>query len=448
MKKYNINKKEDEDYNILFIGQQVRKFRNKRELFKPIINKYLLKEFNDNIEFYLKNMNSTDKERYKYIYEISILLVLFSLNSFPYVILKNDISNFYKYFYEESQTKIINLKGILSFIKAKLYDEEQEININNNTILHNKNYKIKFNEHEEIQFNPFDYVLEFLAHDLRDNNYKDFLYRINKTTYWSIQKCALCSKIFQLEKTNNLFNSFFDKIINHNVIKKAFRQLKVFNEKEYLYNYDELKEQINSNNNRFYNKFDPEDNIVVRFIKKLTDVTFIIISLIHEIIFHYFLVILYSNDHLYLKSLSSPYNDFIIDINEYKGNDGGERGEILIFGQKLNYLYLNGLYKFLSMELWDRYKDIENIDFKKLGDEFLDINSENNNELKYINFVEINDFTKQLNEEIKYESEFEKIEQNILNNKIDNKTTLSNFFARGRIFSIENEIGDEDDEDD
>lgn len=35
------------------------------------------------------------------------------------------------------------------------------------------------------------------------------------------------------------------------------------------------------------------------------------------------------------------------------------------------------------MELWDKYKDAQNIDFIKLGDEFLDKNCESKCDLKY-----------------------------------------------------------------
>ena len=43
------------------------------------------------------------------------------------------------------------------------------------------------------------------------------------------------------------------------------------------------------------------DNKIIRYIKKLCESTFIIITIIHEINFHYFFVILFQNNHLNLK---------------------------------------------------------------------------------------------------------------------------------------------------
>ena len=67
----------------------------------------------------------------------------------------------------------------------------------------------------------------------------------------------------------------------------------------------------------------------------------------------------------------------------------------------------------------------------KLGKEFLNANqSINNLELKYIDFVCINDFTKNLEVEINEDFKFIK---NVYNNEIDKETNLVKFFSKGKI---------------
>ena len=70
-------------------------------------------------------------------------------------------------------------------------------------------------------------------------------------------------------------------------------------------------------------------------IKKLCESTFILVTLIHEVNFHYFLVILFQNNHIKLKSPPSPFKDYYI---EEKNNveDGGDMGEIYYLGDLLN----------------------------------------------------------------------------------------------------------------
>ena len=58
---------------------------------------------------------------------------------------------------------------------------------------------------------------------------------------------------------------------------------------------------------------DSDDNKIIRYIKKLCESAFIIITIIHEIDFHYFFVILFQNNHLKLKTPPTLFIDFYID---------------------------------------------------------------------------------------------------------------------------------------
>ena len=466
---------EDSKNGNLFYAKQINKFYNKQYLIEPIINKYLSKEFEENRNYFLENMkNNEDYSRIEFIYEIAINLLLYCINKFPYQIMnKKTLEDFYKYFYEEAEKKYKFLSTILIKVNAQLYDGEEEIHKIEN--LKNKNYKIKFKNTKTVNFNPFDYVIQFLKDDLTKCTYEEFVNKLNETKNWSLQKCTLTRKIYKLEKTNDLFEKLYDQFMNHNVLRKAYKKLESFNGIEYLYDRKELKQQINDNifylpfpikflsgltlkkygvilinNNRFYSHFDPYDQKIERFTKKMCESAFIIITLIHEICFHYFRVILYSNNHVNLYTSPYPYNNYLIDEN-CSVEDGGDKGEILLFGYKVTYLYLNGLYQFLSMKLWDKYKFSDYIDFITLGKEFIECNKKNDMTLKYRDFVNMNEFTKQLNNEIEEDCKFipeDDEPNNDHNNSLNESTNLSIYFSNGKVLSIDYGIKVDDEDDD
>lgn len=106
-------------------------------------------------------------------------------------------------------------------------------------------------------------------------------------------------------------------------------------------------------------------------------------------------------------------------------------GEILLFGRSVKYLYLNALLNFLNLNLLNKYNEVDEINFIQLGNEFLNINqSFDNLELKYQNFVNINDFTKSLEKEINEDLNFI---NDMTNDSIDEETNLAEFFTRGKI---------------
>ena len=466
---------EDSKNRDLFYAKQINKFYNKQILIKPIINKYLSKEFEENRNYFLQNIkNDEDYSRIEFIYEIAINLLLYCINKFPYKIMKQEsLKDFYEYFYEITDKKYDFLNIILKKVDGHLYDGEEEIHKIEN--LKNKNYVIKFKNKKTVNFNPFDYVIQFLNDDLTKNTYEEFANKLNESKNWSIQKCSLTRKIYKLEKTNDLFEKFYDQFMNHNVLRKIYKELESFNGFEYIYDRKELKKQINENifylpfptkflsgltpkkygvilinNNRFYSQFENYEQKIERFTKKLCESAFIIITLIHEFCFHYFRVILYSNNHINLCTPPHPYNNYLIDEN-YSVEDGGDKGEILLFGRKVTYLYLNGLYHFLSMKLWDKYKLSDYIDFIALGKEFIECNKKSNITLKYLDFVKINEFTEQLNNEIEEDCKFipeDDEPNNDPNNSLNESTNLSIYFSNGKILSIDYDIKVDDEDGD
>lgn len=471
----NNNIEDSKNYN-LFVGKQINKFYNKKTLFEPIIKKYLSQEFEENRNYYLKKMEKDgDYSRIEFIYEIAIGLLLYCINKFPFETMKQkSLYDFYEYFYENTEIKYKYLEMILLKVDGKLYDGEKEMNEIKN--LKNKNYIIKFKDKKIVKFNPFDYVIQFLYDDLTRNTYEEFVNKMKDSKNWSIQKCSLSKKLYKLEKTNDLFEKFYDKFINHNVLRKAYKELESFNGMDYIYDSNELKKQINENlfylpfpikflsgltpkkygvilinKNRFYSTFNNYEEKIERFTKKLCESAFIIITLIHECFFHYFRVILFSNNRGNLGTPPYPFNNYLINEN-YCVDDGRDKGEILLFGKKVTYLYLNGLYKFLSLQLWDNYKISDSIDFKKLGNDFLDCNRKSDISLNYQDFVKLNEFTEQLNNEIEEDCKFIPEDDDEPNyephNPINESTNLSIYFSNGKVLSIDYDIKVDNDDGD
>ena len=446
----NTIKDKEKKENDNFVGAQNRKFKEKLDLFIPIIDIYLSDEFEFNRNEFLNNFkNHKYYDRMKYIYEIAINLMLYCLTEFPQSVLSVTIHKFYEYFYENRETKKDNLQVLLVCAGAKLFDEFEN-EIPDNEILKNKIYIIKFNKTEKIiKINPYDYVLKFLISDLKQFTYEEITFKMNDAKNFSLQKCASNDKLFKTQETNIEFDKYLHKIMNHKILRRAFEQIKNFSQKKYPLDNQKLVNQIKKNLlflpfptphlsgltlkkfgfiliniNRFYKEIDQSDNQILRYIKKLCETGFIIITIIHEVNFHYFLVILFQNHHLVLKTPTTPFKNYAIN-KKYIIKDGGDMGEILLFGKQVKYFYLNALYKFLTLELWDKYKNKTDLDFLQLGNEFLKENRPNENIIKkYSDFVGINDFTKSLAKEIEIEFSFLTIGEN---NVVD-----ENSFASGK----------------
>ena len=414
-----------------FTGTQIMKYGQKLELFRPIIERYLSKEFEDNRNFYLESMKNNEYyNKIKYVYEIAIDLLLYCLVEFPIQILKESIENFYKYFYEFHSQKKFYLNLLLDTTDSKLYDDhDQEVTDKN--ILQNKIYTIKFNNKKTIQINPYDYVMEFLCDDIKGTTYEEVIYKMKDIKNFSIQKCSFNTDLFKKKETNESFNDYLKKIMNHEILRKAFNQIENFSNRNYPLDNKELVKQIKGNLlylpfptphlsgltlkkfgyiliniNRFYKEIN-YGNKITRYMKKLYEAAFFIITIIHEINFHYFLVILYQNNHTILKTTPSIFKNNCINKN-YKYEDSGDMGEILLSGNPFKSIYINALYNFLTLELWNKYKNNINVDFIKLANEFLELNNVVENKvLKYNDFIRINKFTQCLEEEIENDFMYE-----------------------------------------
>ena len=188
---------------------------------------------------------------------------------------------------------------LLQSADAKLFDESgneiTEEQIKQIKQIKNEIYIIKFNKTEEIiEINPYDYVMEFLLLDLKLFTYEEIKYKMKDIKNYSLQKCALNDDIYKTEETNLEFKKYLKEIMNHDILRKTFVQIKDFSDKNYPLDNQKLIKQIKTNllfipfptphlsgltlkkfgfilinTKRFYDDIENEDNRILRYIKKL-----------------------------------------------------------------------------------------------------------------------------------------------------------------------------------
>jgi len=133
--------------------------------------------------------------------------------------------------------------------------------------------------------------------------------------------------------------------------------------------------------------------------------------LLHEINFHYFLLILYSNDKR--KILITPekaFKNYKIETEGFKKLDFGDKGEALLFGTRVNSLYIKAIIKVIYLELWDLNWNLKP---KKIGKKFMEINKEaKSSEITLKKLIDLTGFTKVLYERINEEKNIKEFDVN------------------------------------
>ena len=121
-----------------------------------------------------------------------------------------------------------------------------------------------------------------------------------------------------------------------------------------------------------------------QFCHKLNYIGFSKIVHIHEIIFHYTLVIIHSNNiEVPIKTPPEPLYDYYV-LDQYSAMftryDGGDNGEAILLGNKLKYLTPKASIFILDNDNYQNNSDIFHLDYletnKILKGEFLDLSKE------------------------------------------------------------------------
>ena len=462
------NPNEIKNNEIIITKEQEAKFVGKLLYLKELINIIISKDFKDCFSIQ-NNINYLEDNLFLPIKPLFLHLLFFDLalliaSNFN---LKNDknncLSSLLKSFFETHKNKIgslIYFKKIIQFYEKITDNVKKEINLKKNTKLKNRNYIIQFKNDknkEEILFNPFDYDVTKLL-SIPISNSTIFKNRIKNREYFSFQKILKTNRLFPNEKLFNEYKKNINETVSSNVVNSCFNEM--FNCIKFKNPFKSIKKEkfLNIVNQIiFYFPF-PNKNILgytykklglifistyfpnrenvrkeTKILKGINDISIKKNTEMHEIIFHYCSVIFHANSMNI--STNTPQNSFINYVPKEEFKEAfysyEDRGESLLYGNKLTNIHLFGALYLLSAENWEDF-NIQN--FSK--------NFREKNELKegttYNINEERNSYIKLIIDEIK--NKYEEYEINEI------KLTSKNSNVNLRIGDYEKEECDEEEE--
>ena len=391
----NINEDEDKDkdenettikYNIIskleFMSKYLEKI-NHQEFYDFFDLKQKF-EINDSESFdkYYKVKPNIDSLFFHLLY-FDLVICLYSFNQDP-----NYVTSYEENFFEEKikkQNFLIELrkKGFIIFD-----NNNKKIKFIKKDDVKSQLYRIydKRKKNNYIEFNPYDYSLSKMGKDLRRINF-DFgtlMEKFKKPKYFSLFKIYKNQIIFKEEQISELFITNIKDMLSSKTTKELFYQF--INYKDYEYPY------IGQNKDKFLSQtFDIVINYPIpfkdiegftyknfgiifinnigqiekkRFINKSTSFIYKICQLsfkkiiyFQEIISHYLSILINANKKEI--ELSAPDNNFIEDCPKdsykeiYSNFDDGEKGESLLLGNKIKYIYIKGAIFLLNKKTWE-----------------------------------------------------------------------------------------------
>ena len=434
-------------------------FEYNRDLLEPILKKYCSEEFQQKYKEFVEYYPELTKDkRVKYIYEI----VLEAL--FYYCVFLNEkkksvfLEEYTEIFYESENEKKKILKKYDNLIKIKEEKGKDYIDFNLENTIRNKDYTV-FISNKKFELNFYDYRFKSLiielkrAKDIPEEEKEQFINNtLNNPIFWTLQKQIKFNRPYNDNCLNDLFIKEVNKMLKHKVLEKVFNKVKMFEDYRYPFLKEGFIDQVH--NNIVFIKLPTKlilgltlkqmgiiiinkgrhDDIIndlldknSKFILKLSECAFYKISIIHEINFHYFLVLLYSNKKIDI--LTTPEKVFKGEIKLKAQYDFGDKGEIALFGNRISILYIKGIIDIVSLNSWDKF---QNEDLEKIKNSFVELNKElNKDDIKIEDLYNLNDFSKCLYEIINSEKEIEPFIQNI---------GVGNLYCSGKILNLEHDI--------
>ena len=439
-------------------------FASTRFILSPILEKYSSEEFQKKNEEFLRfNPEFNNDERVKYIYEI----ILESL--FYYCIYINEknkgkiISDYDEKFYELEQVKL----DFLNNSNTVTMKDENGNDIIYVDKLENKDYDI-YIDNINFKFNFYDYIINKLFDEINEviyikemNEKKEFIKnKLNDCDFWTIQKHAKINSPYLNKNLKEKFDQEVIVMLKHTVLKNTFNEIKIFEEYKYPFLKEDFINQVQNsiiyipmpsqiisgltikkmgiiiiNKGRQDKIINEQKNKNQKYIQKLGEFSFYKITLLKEIFFNYFLVILYSNNKNKIKNYKFENRLKILDFRD--------KGEALLFGSKINELYINGMINIINLKLWDENIDIN---LKKIGEKFMEINKEvKDEEIKLKQLIGLSGFTEELYKLINNEKNIKEfienenigkifVRENIINsdfNHFNNDGDLGKILPRG-----------------
>ena len=380
-----------------FSDDENQKFIYKLFIMKPLIKKYMSVDFQNDFADMLKLFpDEIRKKKIKYKF-----LSFFEL--FQYLIIKLDKSledselmNLNTFFYEEKAKKLESLKDMKQYLNVNFYyANENPIDLNKFEIK-NIDYLIEINNTKfNINFNNF--VIKWLLNDMIAINEAKYEKCLNNLKNFSLQGFIINNRCFNDENIFDLFLKDLDETLNNSTLKETFDCIIPFQNYNYPYLRKKFREQLKeimiyipfiNNNilgitlrnlglvviNKNVFKLDDSNNIYKAFSTSLLNSCFGKITILHESNFHYILKIISSqNEEITCKTPYKYFKNYQFKKNEVK-NYGGDFGEALLFGEKVYQIFWPAAEKIFGVNYWKK----NNIDFEKLGTDFILLNKKNN----------------------------------------------------------------------
>ena len=456
-KKENKETKIEEENNIQEIKKDqnnfYHRFYSKKNLLKNILEKYCSKELQKKRDELLQeNPKYNEDKRIKYIYEIIIEALFFYCLYINETGKINIISHYEEIFYETEKEKLDVINNFDFKIEIKDIKDENKINLSYG--LRNIDYNVIIEGYSFI-FNLYDYNIKYLFDALngldtiQDKDKKQYIEnQLNNFKFWTIQKHAKVNCLYNDNELNNAFKNEVEIMLKHKVVEKVFNEINMFDGYIYPLSKEGFLKQIKNsilyiklpttlilgltlkklgviiiNKGRFDEMINRQKDKNKKYILKLGEFAFYKVTMYHEINFHYFLVILFSNKKInFLNTPKKVFKNYTVHAKI----DFGYKGEVMLFGNKVSVLYIEAIKNIINLEFWNH--NINDIPYN-IGKKFLDINKEKKDDCKISNLINLSNFTNIL---------YKIIENDNYNNihKFNLDLNVGNVFTTGKILDI------------
>ena len=222
---------------------------------------------------------------------------------------------------EDNQQKIILIRVLDT--DGKDFDFSKE--------LKNKDYKIII-ENNEFTINFYDYNVNYLLIGLANLNLDDVPKEekkqkienlLNEPQYWTVQRHCRENSPYNNKNLDSLFKKEIDIMLKNKVLENVFNEITFCENYKYPYLDEDFLRQVHDsiiymkfptklilgltikhmgiiiiNKDRYHRIINEQKNKNIKFALKLSEYSFYKATLLHEINFHYILVILFSNQKI------------------------------------------------------------------------------------------------------------------------------------------------------
>lgn len=331
--------------------------------------------------------------------------------------------SFHYIFFEEKKIKSSRLKKLRKYCKYISCEENKEITFEDINDIQNKEYVMVNLKDEKIRFifNPYDYSF----HKIETRSigcYEDIVSALKSPKNFSLNKIFKDKMLFNDAQIFELFKQNVQNMLSSNVINELYNQFENYKDYYNPFQSDKKDDFIEQTFKVILYMPIPFSNITGLtyknygliildskpihktrafpnkvFLKSICNISFKKVVTVHEIICHYCSILLHGNEKSI--GLKTPHDTFIDYCpyedyeNKYYDGDGGDKGESILFGNKIKYIFIKGALFILEEENWNKGLDsfregfIFANDPKNYKKEIFDKNKESKNNIIIKNLV-------------------------------------------------------------